>query len=609
MATDKYKTLGNYGLYRKPEYNDYLKKSQYILMRDGVKIAADILLPIGLKPETKLPTLLYQTRYWRAMEPKKILSKLMKHADDQGGAILKFIVSHGYIVVMVDVRGTGASYGHRISELSMDELQDSKDFIDWIILQPWSNGKIATFGNSYAGSTSELSVISQHPALKVVSPRANEWDIYTDILCPGGIPNHKFILEWVETNHFSDSNNTSKFGIMGKLIHGVLPVSNDPDRSQLQEAVKQHEQNADISKIYENYTFKDDPFNAQGDSIAPSSPYSYTELFKKIQLPIQSWGSWMDACTADVVIRRFLSVDSIHNGIIGSWAHSGRTNGDPLDNPKFNKKKPSKALTYPQQMLEWIRVFDYYTREGMSTNGWKEERRLHYITMGENKWKSTTSWPPAGTKMQKFYMAEHNFLASENSQLSDGVDDYRVDFKATTGTSSRWQTQMGNPVFYLDRRKQDTKLLTYTSEPLEESLEVTGYPLIHLHMSTDHSDGAVFVYFEIVSPDNTVIYLTEGQLRFLHRKISDPTEAPYTMSYPYHSFLRKDSMEVVPGESMEVVFQLQPISIRIPPLYRIRVAIAGHDEDNFSRLPQQGNPTLKIFRGGNSSSFMELPTI
>ena len=608
MAIDEYKKLGNYGLHRKPEYSDYHKKSQYILMKDDVKIAADILLPIGLKHEMRLPSLLYQTRYWRALEPKKILSKLMKHAEDQGGAVLKFLVSHGYAIVMVDARGSGASYGNRISELAMAELHDSKDIIEWIIHQPWSNGKIATFGNSYAGSTSELSVISQHPALKVISPRANEWDVYTDILCPGGIPNYKFIQKWAENNHLGDSNDTSRFGIMGKLIHGVLPVSNDSDRTQLKEAVKQHEQNADLLHFYDDYTFKDDPFNALGEAITQSSPFSYQHLFKKTQLPIQSWGSWMDACTADVVIRRFLSVDSIHQGIIGSWSHSGRTNGDPLDGLKFNKKSPSKALSYPQQMMEWIRAFDYYTKD-MKTNGWQEEQRLQYITMGENCWKSTTSWPPSGTKINRFYLAENKHLSTKNSSQDVSDDHYRVDFSATTGTNSRWQTQMGNPVFYPDRRKQDKKLLTYTSDPLEESLELTGYPLIHLLLSTDHTDGAVFVYLELVSPDDSVIYLTEGQLRFIHRKISPTNEAPYTMPYPYHSFLRKDSMDVIPGESMEIIFHLQPISIRIPQHYRLRVAIAGHDEDNFSRNPQKGNPTMTISRGGDISSFIELPII
>ncbi|MHA1718539.1 MAG: CocE/NonD family hydrolase [Promethearchaeota archaeon] len=606
MANEDYKTLGNYGQFRKPEYKDYKKYSQYITMRDGVRIAADVLLPIEHDGKTRLPTLLYQTRYWRAVEPKKIVNKLMQHADDQGGAIPKFLVKHGYAMVMIDVRGTGASSGFRKSELASEELIDTKDILDWIVEQSWSNGKVAAFGNSYAGSTSELSVIARHSALKVVCPRANEWDIYTDILCPGGIPNFKFIQKWSEMNKYLDSNKTKKFGILGILFHGVLPVSDDVERIQLQEAVKEHDQSFDLIKALENLIFKDDPMNSQGDTIEQSSPFFYQDLYKKTKLPIQSWGSWMDACTADVVIRRFLTVDTTHIAIIGSWNHTGRFNGDPFDGVKFNKKKPSKALSYQQQMLEWIRAFDYYTKD-MKSSGWKEERRLFYITMGENKWKSTQSWPPKGTELKTYYLTECNNLTQDRPTHKSGQDLYKVNFSASTGTSSRWQTQLGTPVYYKDRSKADLKLLTYTSKPLKESLEMTGYPIVHLKMSIDNDDGAVFVYLEIISPENKVIYLTEGQLRLMHRKICPSTEAPYVVPYPYHSFLRKDKLEVVPGEKMEVVFHLLPISVRIPKNYRIRIAIAGHDNNNFSRIPKQGKPTFTIFRGENSLSYIELP--
>ena len=51
---------------QRKSYEGYKTKNIHITMRDGVKIAATICLPYGITAEDKLPTLLYQTRYWRA---------------------------------------------------------------------------------------------------------------------------------------------------------------------------------------------------------------------------------------------------------------------------------------------------------------------------------------------------------------------------------------------------------------------------------------------------------------------------------------------------------------------------------------------------------------
>ena len=42
-------------------------------------------------------------------------------------------------------------------------------------------------------------------------------------------------------------------------------------------------------------------------------------------------------------------------------------------------------------------------------------------------------------------------------------------------------------MYYPDRAEEDTKLLTYTSEPLEDSLRITGTPVVSLQLSSDAS--------------------------------------------------------------------------------------------------------------------------
>ena len=150
-------------------YDGYIVFSNYITMRDGVKIAATICLPKGLSPGDKVPTLLYQTRYWRAME----LRIPFRWIFDETFAYTptpEIFASRGYAIVYIDVRGTGASYGNRPHPWAEAEIKDGADIIDWIISQRWSDGNVVTNGISYTGTTAEMLMVNNHPALKASMP-------------------------------------------------------------------------------------------------------------------------------------------------------------------------------------------------------------------------------------------------------------------------------------------------------------------------------------------------------------------------------------------------------------------------------------------------------
>ncbi len=191
----------------------------------------------------------------------------------------------------------------------------------------------------------------------------------------------------------------------------------------------------------------------------------------------------------------------------------------------------------------------------------------------------------------------------------EDLDQYKVNFKATTGKHNRWYTEMGGgPVWYKNRAKRDKLLLVYDSELLVNEIEITGYPLITLYMSSTHEDGAIFAYMEDVDKIGNVVHVTEGELRLIHRKISKETPI-YKSIMPYHSFMRKDSSPMIPGEVAEVTFGLIPTSIVIKKGHKIRIAIAGADKDTFGRCPMEENPTLSIYRTKKYPSFIEIPII
>ena len=108
--------------------------------------------------------------------------------------------------------------------------------------------------------------------------------------------------------------------------------------------------------------------------------------------------------------------------------------------------------------------------------------------------------------------------------------------------------------------------------------------------------------------DGNVIYLTDGNLRLIHRKISTD-ELPYKMLIPYHTFLKKDALPLVPNEISEIKFGLHATSVLVRKGHRIRIALAGADKDVFMRYPAEGKPVITIERNNKYPSFIDIPII
>jgi putative CocE/NonD family hydrolase len=515
-----------------------------------------------------------------------------------------FFTSHGYAVIYMDARGSGASFGTRPHPWSPDEIMDGSDMVDWIIEQPWSNGNVGTIGISYAGTAAEFFAVPNHPAVKAVIPRFADHDVYVDIAFPGGIPFEWFLKKWAYFNRQLDNNIVPReAGLMGRLaVRGVKPVDNDRGRRLLKEAVRQHAGNGSVDKLAAATIYRDDPGNEAGDRVDVFSPHSYKDDIEKLGVAVYSWGSWFDASQGEAVIRRFLNYSNPQRAVIGPWCHGAVEHASPYLSPETPTDPSIEA-----QWLDCLRFYDCFLK-GVD-NGVVSENVLIYYTVGEEKWKSTTVWPPAGNTTRRWYMSEHNSLSTEPPKTGSGSDEYTIDFEATTGKTNRWHTQMGrSDIIYDDRVMQDARLLTYTSAPLTEDLEITGSAVVSLRVISTHEDGAFFVYLEDVDENGVVRYLAEGELRAIHRKISDD-KPPYKMLFPYHSFKRKDGAPLVPGEVAELTFGLHPISALIKKGRSIRVTIAGADKDSFARIPAEGTPTITLGRNSANASYIDLPVM
>ncbi len=588
-------------------YPGATRQSLYITMHDGIKLAADIYLPKGLTTSEKIPALLMQSRYWRAIKPRPPLHWFIDDLADFASPYRQFkpfFVRRGYAFIDLDVRGTGASTGVWRYPWEPVTIEDASQVLDWIVAQPWSNGRVGGVGISYLGQTAELLVATEHPSVKAIAPFYNPADPYTDIAFPGGLFNQRYINGWSTMDDYLDRNEIPPvFGrVAGWLSAGVRPVDGKTGQKDLREAIQQHQKNGNAFLLGHGVTYRDETTSNLDVCVDDMAIHQYREIIFRSQIPSFGLGSWMDAGTGDAVIRRFLTYPGADHAVIGAWNHGGLMQASPYSDPKA-----PISPSLQDQRRELLHFFDAHLK-GID-NGAQAERVLYYYLLGQETWQQTSTWPPAGVSMKPWYLNQDSKLSQGASKENQGEDHYTVDYDASSGEYNRWwemSSVLGWTVEYPDRISQTSRLLGYTSPPLEQDIEMIGYPVAKMYIESSESDCAFYLYLDDVAPDGKITYISEGQLRAIHRKVS--TEIPpYTLQIPYHSFRKSDAWPMERGEVAEINFGLLPVAVRLPKDHRIRLSLAGHDKGTFSRFPINGTPEWRVLRNAIHASKIELP--
>jgi putative CocE/NonD family hydrolase len=578
----------------------------HVVVRDGVRIAIDLWLPPRLRVDDRVPTMIRATRYWRAQG--RTSDRL---EDDSNFDEAERFNGAGYALVLVDARGSGASFGYRPYELLEDEVRDYGEVVDWIVAQPWSNGRVGAYGVSYAGNTAEMLAVNRHPAVKAVAPLFNDFDNFGHLVFPGGLLTVGFLEDWSNRVHMLDMNDICGLAEadgddcdrVKEDVTGVKPVDADTDGALLAAAVSEHERNTVPFDAALQYEFRDDPLGPYGERNVGyrRSPAGHLPAIEESGVAMLVRVGWQDAATVNGAIGRYTTIDNPQRVFIGPWDHGARNDSDPfraIDTPVSPNRQ--------EQLADLVEFFDTFLRDDASE---ELESSISYYTMGADRWTTTPTWPPEGFTPQSWYFAADGRLVDGAPSSQEGNDKYTVDFDATTGVHNRWYTNGGGgDVIYGDRREADARLLTYTSEPMDRDLEITGHPLVSLFVRSSASDGAFIVYLEDVDPDGRVTYVTEGGLRAVTRKVADE-EPLYTKFGPHRTERRGDAAPLVPGEVAEITFDLWATSVLIRRGHRVRVAIAGADSDTFLRYPRSGEvPTLTLERNARFASRIVLPS-
>ena len=233
-----------------------------------------------------------------------------------------------------------------------------------------------------------------------------------------------------------------------------------------------------------------------------------------------------------------------------------------------------------------LRWFDRWLK-GVA-NGADNDAPLRIFVMGVNRWRDESEWPLARTRYTPYYLhsAGGHSQGGANSLLGDGTlsteppgDEppdayvYNPDFP----TPTRGGCNCCNPEIVdwgaFDQRPVEFRndVLVYTSEPLEEDLEVTGPVVAKIYASTDARDTDFTAKLVDVHPDGYAVNLCDGIIRGRYR---ESTSAQRLLE---------------PGTVYEFTIDLWPTSNVFLKGHRIRVDIASANFPRFDRNPNTGS--------------------
>ena len=548
-------------------------QAPFIEMSDGVRLAASLFFPAGAPEAGKRSPVVYVDEWYG-------------RSDEKIATAINLYRQAGFVVVLVDARGYGASFGSQATFLSERSRRDQREVLAWLAAQPWSNGRISTAGLSLSGALAAVMTGSGSQHLGAAVIRGADYDQYTTNLYPGGIPNDNTMamtIEFVKATSFQPCiDDASACSLLG-----IEPADGDDDLSLLRAAMRDHAGNVDPS-VLSTSIYHDDRIGEGGWS--NMTPVEHPD----VRVPARVVVSWVDGLTADSALTHYAShPNTPMQVVIGSNTHPGGLDGDPFSTTPFAEARPSALESFGDD-IEFIQRVDAGDSIG---------REIRYVVLGTDRWETSDSWPPAGVVTQSLALAPATLAAEPPAAAAELA--YHVDPTTSTGLLNRWASQRGAPIHYGDRRNAPGQLLSFDAAPAAVDTEIAGNPELCLTLSTDQTDGIVLAYLEDVAPDGRVTYLSEGELRLMHRNTAgaacDP--APGTA----RSFERKDATAVVPGAPMQLEIPFTATAALLRRGHHLRLSLAGADAGTFGTLTDTP-ATWSVGYGGADGSALRVPT-
>ena len=462
-----------------------------VRVRDGVRLATDVYLPADHESGTGLPTVLIRLPY----------DKNSRYVFTD--RIADRFTAAGYAVVVQDVRGKFRSEGATLP--FVHESADGYDTIEWITHQPWSNGRVGMFGDSYYGNTQWAAVAAQHPALRAIVPRVTAAD-FNAMFRNGGpdLPPPPwregvgyFAQHWVGPDTFEYETDPTARPAIDQYEQAFRQIG---ARSAWFALLAPHR--VDLCTQFERH-----PFDAR-------------------PVPVLHCVGWYDNIVL-AHLRDYLELASRPEWDAVQYLWAGAVDHEnyrlelapvaPADDHADNEDALERMLDgYLGPAVDFLDVFLKGTRPVASLPkvAWE---------LGHAGWRTAGSWPPPGVRRLCFRLT--GATRADGPLPGGGLvpeDDGRAAEESTEWVhdpDAPVPSLVDNSFAYLQTHPdlavlaERPDVLAFAGEPLDAPLDLAGPVSAELHVTSDAPVFDVFAKLADLAPDGTARLIVRGQVQ------------------------------------------------------------------------------------------------
>lgn len=578
-----------------------------VTMRDGKVLRADVYYPTlnGKRAKGPFPVVLTLTPYG-----KGVLGSSTNSAGGQTGPN-PYLVQRGFIDVVADVRGTGASQG-QFGLFDPQQDRDGATLVRWAARRADSNGKVGMYGASYLGIDQLLTAaaLPKGSPLKAIFPVVPGNDLYKDTATMGGLIDIEFDAFYLAL--------TGGLNTVGPLLEGLQNpatlTANLP---------------AEVDHLKDLANF-DAKFTAQtlsGGAGAYDDRYwqarNPVNVLRKIAangIPAYLVGGEYD------LFQRGEPLD--FSGLQNAWAgrpvtapmlpHQRVTGRYQLLDGPFTHLSGSTAALNPL-MLEWFDTWLKGRHTGMATT----PTPLHYFDLGTNRYTEHARYPFPAAHPTRYWFGPNQTLATTRPKTSSTTLYWTPVGSPCGRPTDQWSA--GAPSLATGSVHPGTPCVdgndsngaagpyrtTFTTKPLARRVTIAGPIDVTVDASATTKDTQWVAEVEDVAPDGTSTPLTEGALLGSLRHVATAgtwRAGDGHILLPNHTYSKRDARPVVPGRMTRYDIEVFPTYATIAAGHSIRVTLSTADTPHLvPTLPELANLTGGVYSVRIGSSAVEIP--
>jgi hypothetical protein len=450
-----------------------------VAMRDGTRLATDVYLPHG---PGRVPAVLARTPYgargnavWFA-------------------AIGQLFADHGMAFIAQDTRGHHGSEG--VAEPFEGEAGDGYDTCEWIVGQPWSDGTLAVFGESYVGYTALATASTGHPAIRAAALRATSTDIADDWLRHQGVLRLEFVVRWALAAWSGRDNIAPEVDWTIRPLRGVVPAA-VPDR---------------VPAVLDAWA------RGAGAGAARSRPARWPSLIDSLRVPSHFTAGWWDLFVRGELRdwARHAAQQATSRLVLEATDHAGHDWGDgptvdPLaDFEALGARMPSILRSEVSFLRRHLQGID--DGPGAPTVSWM----LTHV--GQQR---SDTWPPRGAEPLRLHLGDagHAHRGPEGGSLSIRPDQIPMEARWRHDPRDLVPSLEGEPVEGWFRRPDERltqvrdDVLTFTSEAARDPLDLAGPVRAVLALRAPATGGHVMAKLCDVYPTGEARRIADGAFR------------------------------------------------------------------------------------------------